>query len=217
MTATPHKLLGQLFEYIEEQLKIVDPRGFQLSKHSEFKCEPKDIAGLPGLEFDVKLTGDHVWLRIARLVEDTPPPLSDSQKDFLSVCSDPRGPLPSLNQLGISERISKEKSNKKEDLFVQAEEKIRTLAATELEIYTELWKAWAEGEKPRRKTIDLYGDLFALKHQMELEETARPTELVWGIGVSKKNLTFNDEKFLFLYPLLTQTVEVSLDEKTMSL
>jgi hypothetical protein len=34
---------------------------------------------------------------------------------------------------------------------------------------------------PRRRTITLYADLFALKHQLEAEETAKPQEFVCGI------------------------------------
>jgi hypothetical protein len=33
-----------------------------------------------------------------------------------------------------------------------------------LESYTASWKSWAAGERPRRLTIALYGDLFALTH-----------------------------------------------------
>ncbi|MBN1928940.1 MAG: very short patch repair endonuclease, partial [Chlorobiaceae bacterium] len=88
--------------------------------------------------------------------------------------------------------------------------------------YSALWEAWAAGEKPRRQTIDLYGSLFAIKHQLEAEETTRPTELVWGIGIATWQLTLPESqgkvsKIDFEYPLLTQQMEVGLDESTMAL
>jgi len=83
--------------------------------------------------------------------------------------------------------------------------------------YIALWNAWAGEERPRRKTIALYADLFSLRHQLAAEETARPQELIWGVGISSRKLTFERAEFDFEYPLLTQAAEVALDEMTMSL
>jgi very-short-patch-repair endonuclease len=63
----------------------------------------------------------------------------------------------------------------------------------------------------------LYGDLFALKHQLESEETAKPHELVWGIGVASGKLFWEGNPVEFEYPLLTQAVEISLDKSTLAL
>jgi hypothetical protein len=59
--------------------------------------------------------------------------------------------------------------------------------------------------------------LFSLKHQLEAEETAKAQELVWGIGVSSWRLSFEGSPVAFEYPLLTQAVEISLDERTLAL
>ncbi|MHB2019857.1 MAG: AAA domain-containing protein [Candidatus Xenobia bacterium] len=218
MTATPRDLLRRLFEYIGEQLKEVDPRGFQLSKHGGFRCEPNDIAGLPGVELDLRLVeGDYVWLRVSRLEADTPPKLTEAQKLLFRVSTDPSGAAPSLDEAGLQQRISKTAAGKPATERSQMEASLRASADRALKIYSELWKAWAEGEKPRRRTIALYGDLFALKHQMEAEETAKPIELVWGVGVAAWGLSFDGTPFSFGYPLLTQEVEIALDEQTMSL
>jgi very-short-patch-repair endonuclease len=98
---------------------------------------------------------------------------------------------------------------------------LRGQAAAQLADYAPLWTAWAEGEKPRRKSIALYGDLFALKHQLESEETAKPHELVWGLGVAAWKLQYEERSrpvtIDFQYPILTQTVELSLDESTLAI
>ena len=88
-----------------------------------------------------------------------------------------------------------------------------------------LWQSWAEGEKPRRRSIALYGDLFTLKGRLEAEETVRPSDLVWGIGVSAwkftgqltENGSGNSVVVDFQYPLLTQVVEIELDRQTHTL
>src|SRR5262249_30083821 len=163
------------FEYIGEQMKKIDPRSFHLSK-TFFHCLPTDLAGLAGVETDIRLEGDHIWLRIARLEADSPPKI-EHEAELLQIGNDPFGSLPSLNESALHYRVS-ELSQGKSDLERQRiETELRDLTATALEHYTKLWKSWAEGEKPRRKTISLYADLFSRKHQMEAEETAKPSEL----------------------------------------
>lgn len=217
MSATPRDLLQRLLEYIEEQVKEIDPRGFQLSKNAGFKCNPEAIAGLPGIEQDIQLEGDHIWLRVARLEADKPPAIPAGLLGLCQVSSDPSGHLPTLEEAALLQRINTATTSTPSSERTQVEEQIRGSAAQALREYTGLWKAWAEGEKPRRKTISLYGDIFALKHQLEAEETAKPTELVWGVGVATWAMDFQGAPFSFAYPMLTQAVEIALNEQTMAL
>ncbi|HTH76050.1 MAG TPA: hypothetical protein VL635_16780, partial [Trinickia sp.] len=62
MSPSPRELLHRLFVYIEEQLKNVDPRGFQITKSGAPRLFQKDLANLPGVSFDIQEAGDHVWL-----------------------------------------------------------------------------------------------------------------------------------------------------------
>src|SRR5690349_7698283 len=96
-TATPRDLLRRLFEYIGEQLKDIDPRGFNVAKGHQFCCWPEDVAGLPGVELDIQFEGDHIWLRIARLDAETPPKPSIVHAGLLRVSQDPSGPEPSID------------------------------------------------------------------------------------------------------------------------
>lgn len=217
MSTTPRDLLQRLFEYIEEQVKEIDPRGFQISKNAGFKCSPEDVAGLPGTELDIQLEGDHVWLRVARLEADKPPVIPAPLQGLCRVTSDPSSALPILEEAAVSQRIHAETTATPASERSQVEAKIRGDAAQALREYTGLWKAWAEGEKPRRKTISLYGDIFALKHQLEAEETAKPTELVWGVGVATWSMDYQGAPFPYTYPMLTQAAEIALNEQTMAL
>lgn len=212
-----HELLHRLLDYIGEQAKTVDPRGFRLTGHQGFLRRRVAIAGLPGVEFDIKVEGDHIWLRVPRLEAEAPPPVPENMKGLIRPGNDPNGTGPAIDEAGFSQRLAKASEGKTRKESEQIEVRGRAAVETALADCVRLWSAWAKGEKPRRKTIDLYGDLFALKHQIESEETAKPQELVWGIGVSVWNLLLEGTPFPFEYPLLSQAVEISLDEKTMAI
>lgn len=82
--AAPRVLLQRLFEYIEEQVKEIDPRGFQLSKQAGFRCSPEDVAGLTGVSMDLQLEGDHIWLKVDRLEAGKPPALPPALQGLCS-------------------------------------------------------------------------------------------------------------------------------------
>lgn len=220
------QLLSQLLDYVLEQDKDIDPRGFKLSTHKGFIKGKSDLQGLPGVDFDIKVEGDHTWLRIARLEAQSPPVLSDDRwKDVIVVSDDPNGPAPRIDEAVLKQRLTQalqskpapESATERQAFEAQFRATVQRLIAD----YVPLWTAWAEGEKPRRKTISLYGDLFAIKHQLESEETAKPHELVWGIGVAAWKLSYEERTSTsmvdFQYPLLTQAVELALDEKTLAI
>lgn len=215
--AKEHDLLYRLLDYIKEQAKDIDPHGFRLSNLKGFIIRPESISGLPGVEFDINVEGDHIWLRVPRLETVSPPPIPEKQKGLFRVGSNPIASAPSLDETVFQHRLAQEIEGKTLEDAAEFEAGARDVAKDALDAYTLLWSAWADGERPRYKTIALYGDLFALKHQMEAEETARPQELIWGMGISTWQIPMGGSKPLFEYPLLTQAVEISLDEQTMAL
>jgi very-short-patch-repair endonuclease len=210
-------LLHRLLDYIREQAKEVDPRGYRLAAVKGFVRRSDELTGLPGVESDLKVAGDHIWLRIPRLEADPPPPVPESLKGLLRVSKNPEGPLPEIDEAALLHRIEKVSREKTPEEGVQLEAQIRAETHQALVDYSGLWNAWAEGERPRRRTITLYADLFALKHQLEAEETAKPQEFVCGIGISYWQLKFEGSSVAFEYPLLTQAIEISLDERTLAL
>ncbi len=221
MPTTPRDLLKGLLEYIEEQAKNIDPKGYHLSTAQGFARRNTDLTGLPGLEFDLCPEGDHIWLHLARLEADRPPALPDLFKGLFIISNDPFGEQPALDEGHLVTWIALHES--KPDLLLAVtdvqlkQEELRQKAKTALLEYLPQWQAWAEGERPRRKSISLYGDLFALKYQIEAEETVKPQELVWGIGVASWQIPFEESTVSFEYPLLTQAVGISIEEKSMAL
>ena len=213
----PRRLLTRLLEYIEEQAKEIDPRQFCLSNAKGFIRRSDEIAGLPGVEFDIKVEGDHIWLRVARFTPTNAPAVPEQFRAFIRAANDPDSAPPMLDDAAFRRWLNKTADGKAADRRADLERQGRATVGKVLHEYVALWNTWANEERPRRKTIALYADLFSLRHQLAAEETARPQELVWGIGISSRKLTFERSEFDFEYPLLTQAAEIALDEMTMSL
>jgi hypothetical protein len=215
-------LLTKLLDYVLEQDKEVDPRGFKLNQHRGFLKAKPDLQGLPGVDFDIKIEGDHIWMRVARLEAAQPPTFSDERfRGLIVISDDPNGSVPRIDEAAFKHRLALTVQQRTPHEHAVYEAQARSVLTRGLSEYTPLWTAWAEGEKPRRRTISLYGDLFSIKHQLESEETAKPHELVWGIGVSSWRLSYVERTRStvvdFQYPLLTQAVELSLEDKTLAI
>ena len=220
-----HGLLGRLLDYVVEQSKDIDPCAFNLSNLPEFRRYAKDLAGLPGVDLDMKVEGDHVWLRVLRLEAESPPKVSDEEiRAFITADSDPHGQSPIENDAALKHRQIVDGKAFGIPRAAEMDAVRRAKLTTAIAEYTQIWTAWAQGEKPRRKAISLYGDLFALKLKLEAEETARPSELVWGVGITSWQFAgqtaeggANPITVDFQYPLLTQAVEIELESQNHTL
>ena len=217
----PRDLLICLLDYIKEQAKQINPAAYRLANSKSFMRQRGDIAGLPGVEFDIKVAGDHIWLRVPRLVAEPPPAPQPAHKGLVRFSPDPNGPPPSIDEGAlarqINQRVQSAKARNEPIDVVQVEAQAKAAAAEALSAYSALWTRWATGERPRRRTIALYGDFFTLMHQMEAEQTSKPQELIWGIGISSWLLKTEKEAIAFEYPLLTQAMELSIDDRSMAI
>lgn len=223
MSLTPqHQLLCNLLDYVVEQSKEIDPHAFKVANGSDFRRYQTELAGLPGVNFDLKVTGDHIWLQVDRLETTTPPRLADdAARAFVFVDGDPNGSGPRLSDAALQHQFTVDVRSDGLVVATAKDTQRRNHAATALDHYLPDWQAWAAAERPRRQTITLYGDLFALKGRLEAQETVRPSELVWGIGLSSWIFRNQAEgragSVEFSYPLLTQAMEVELNDQTHSL
>jgi very-short-patch-repair endonuclease len=222
LVTEPRRLLQRLLEYIEEQAKVVDPRGLNLgnkglSNTKGFIRRGDEVAGLPGVEYDIRVEGDHIWLRVARFTPSEAPAIPEQFRAFIRASNDPDSGPPALDDIAFRRWLTRTAEGKSTDRRSELEKQGRATVGKALHEYAVQWNNWAMEERPRRKTIALYGDLFSLRHQLAAEETARPQELVWGIGIATRKLEFEGKEFDFEYPLLTQAAEIALDEMTMSI
>ena len=115
-------------------------------------------------------------------IAEPPPKPPETHKTVLRISPEPDGALPLLDdavftrQLNKTIQSMKNNSTTSQEEIARFEANHRATANRVLESYTTSWKSWAAGERPRRLTISLYGDLFTLMHQMGSgadEQTAR--------------------------------------------
>lgn len=203
------RLLTGLLDYIGEQAKLVKPDRFQLSKLPGPKFTQSDLANLPAFRFNLNDGGEAIWLRIERLEATHAPQVPTSLTSFVCASPDPIGQPPVLLETSVEAHLAGHPE-------VDAPA-FRAALAQEFDEYARAWWGWSEREKPRRRSIDLYTSFFALKQQMEAEETAKPIELVWGIGLASWKRVTDEGSLTFEYPLLTQTMEIAINERTMAI
>ena len=214
-------LLTKLLDYVIEQSKDIDPRGFTLSGTDRFLRTSGDLRDLPGVALDVKVEGDPIWLRVDRLEAQTPPVVSAEWKELLIVDQNPAGTPPRINEAAVDRRIAALSEGRSEAVAKQRSDSERVSVQAGLCQYAALWQMWAEREQPRRQAIQLYGDLFSLKQQLALEDATKPQEFVCGIGVASWKLHFEERSqqvpFDYQYPILTQSLELSIDDRTLAI
>lgn len=201
-----HELMTGLLDYIIEQAKAVDPRAFTLARATEFQRTPSALR-LPGVTLNAQRSDDAVWLRVERLNAIRGPVAPELLAGLLTIAETPEAAEPSLQQVAVDARVKTHQAPMEE----------RERIARAFDDHLRAWRLWSATEKPRRASMRLYADLFAMKHQIETEETAKPMELVWGIGVSSWQIPYGEEKAAFHYPLLTQAMEIGVDKLTMAL
>ena len=222
-----------LIEFAKQTALLKKTPPQSLAQHKDFTRLEERIKGLPGVTFNCQETEfDEVWFRLDRLQETRPPvpeskllelwidlPQSPSKEPILKTHAIRQslvdiGALPiatnaetDANTEGVKEKV--------DSLVITLEElPDKGVLKAQLKSYVEIvWSPWAKREKEVRKSIALYSELFMLSQQMQGNLVDSQLELVWGVGIALWNLPSGT----LTYPLLTQLVEISLNEKTMAL
>lgn len=210
--------LHSLIEFAQQTALLRTSPITDVKKHKLFIAFQHTISELPGLQFNIS-SDDEVWLTIDRLIESPPPiPKNTALKAWLKLQNDPSKSPTLLSHLKVRELVTTElmtsNAQNPEEVITFASlpqrEEIERLFKGYLE---KVWAPWAEAEKLRRKTISLYAELFTLKQQLEGNIVDTALELVWGTGIA----IWDMDGTKITYPIITQVVEISLNEITMSL
>ena len=199
-------LVLDLLNYIEQVEKLKSKPAFTVPTEF-FVAYQHELKGLPELQFNLQVEGDDVWLRLPRLQEIAPPELDEQLKPWVTLPKSPEK-SPELK----TEIVTYE--GKREVARVQLKDHPEVQEA--FDWYVEYqWEPWAAAERPRRKTIARYNQLFSLQQAISSEGAETPLELVWGIGYA----AWKKEGFgtALKHPLLVQACEISLNEKTFDL
>lgn len=213
-----YERLLSLIEFAQQTALLRTSPTTDVKKHKLFIAFQHTISELPGLQFNIS-SDDELWLTIDRLTESHPPiPKNATLKAWIKLINDPSKPPTLLPHLKVRELVNTEllisDTQNPEEVMTFASlpqrEEIERLFKNYLE---KIWKPWAEVEKLRRKTISLYAELFTLKQQLDGNIVDAALELVWGTGIA----VWDMDGTKITYPIITQVVEISLNEITMSL
>jgi very-short-patch-repair endonuclease len=224
--------LSALIEFAKQTALLKKTPLQQFSQHKDFARLEERLKGLPGLTFNAAVADfDEVWLRLERLVESAPPaPANPLLALWLELTKSPLKEPTLKSQVDrhallalAPQALAAEATPAGPTVFTESKPApfvdLKDLAELEglkaqLKAYTEtVWRPWAEREKEVRKSIALYSELFMLSQKLQGNLVDSQLEVVWGVGMALWTLPTGT----VTYPLLTQLVEISLDEATMAL
>lgn len=191
--------LLELIEYARQTALMSDTPKLQTEDYKIFIEYERSIRDLPGVQLNQSSADseDEIWLSVARLREIPAPAIqSKLLESWIEVSNDPDS-IPrlktstarqTLEKAGVKLISETAEPVKPTSLIALENFQLKDRVESEFKDYiNQSWKPWSESEKPRRKTITLYGKLFALKQQLEGGITDTQTELVWGIGSRLEN------------------------------
>ena len=195
-----------LLNYIEQVEKLKTKPAFTVPTEF-FVAYQHELKGLPELQFNLQVEGDDVWLRLPRLQEIAAPEPDEVLRPWMTLPKSPEK-TPELKGEVIILEAKREVARER----IEDHPEVRELFDWYVEFH---WEPWAAAERPRRKTIARYNQLFSLQQAISSEGAETPLELAWGIGCA----SWKKEGFAtpVKYPLLVQPCEVTLNEKTFDL
>ena len=195
-----------LLNYIEQVEKLKIKPAFSVPSEF-FVAYQHELRGLPELQLNLQVEGDDVWLRLPRLQEIAAPEPDEVLRPWVTLPKSPEKSPELKGEIVILEGKREVARKRIEDHL-----EVREL----FDWYVEFqWEPWAGAERPRRKTIARYNQLFSLQQAIATEGAETPLELAWGIGYA----SWKKEGFAtpVKHPLLVQPCEVTLNEKTFDL
>lgn len=190
----------QLIDYVRVLVELSDKAVWSLGSYGGFVLHENQLRNHVGIRHDLADPDGPVFLRIDRLRRIDPPDPPVVARDWLTVSRDPfKEPIVQpirttvMSRAGAAKLIREGaadapdvtptlKPKPGEDLrdvilrldrFPEAKAKVQ-------EYLSKSWIEWAQAERPRRETIDIYDRLFSLQQALKLEGSDRPLEVVWA-------------------------------------
>lgn len=197
-------LIDYLVAVEKDKVKIVTDVG----DHHGFHQTHDQLAGLPGITFNRIDGDDAAWLHIERLARRPPPePTDPALIPRIVLADDPARPPQVRDTLSAAECSRAGIAIGAEGGVALDEQVPADAVRSALDHYIEgAWSEWSRAERERRKTIAVYGTLFALRQTLAAPD-GMPQELVCGIGYAGVE---RHAKRL-CYPLLTVALDIELN------
>ncbi len=219
--------LCNLLGYADELLKAGERVVSDLARDAVMAFHEHEIAGLEGIT--AKDDGD-CWLRVARLAEVAPPEPDPEYRPWLAdpaesgVFAPPRLAETRLLAVGIEEaseliaaglamvddvmqpRGGRANRADAVDVLLRLENLPEFAAGFEAWL-AGAWTQWTESERPRRRSIAVYHQLFAVQQRMSSMGDDGPVETVFGVGMAR----WDHPAAKVNAPLIEAAVELELD------
>lgn len=203
------------FEYLLYLDRLRAKPVFRLSDHKLPYFHEDQFLGLPGIEVNL-LEGDaEIWLRIRRLQAHPPPEPPDIVLPWINLPNDPaKGPTLEEAIVVTSPATKGSEDDPPEQVELHLDDAPEVREAFK-RYQTTQWQTWSDSEKPRRRTIQLYDRFFSLQQEAETGSSDDAIEIACGVGMALWKLSGEGQEIA--YPLISKTVEIHIDETTLSL
>ena len=217
----------QLIDYVRVLIELADKPVWSLASYGNLVLHEEQLRNRIGIRHDLTDTDGPIYLKVDRLRRIDPPEPPATAKDWITIGRDPfKEPL--VQSLRTVVMTAAEAAKLLGEGVIDAADIAPTLKPKagqdlrdvvlrlgrfpeikkDIEGYIgQTWTEWAEAERPRRETIDIYDRLFSLQQALKLEGSDKPLEIVWGIGVARWKLP----PYELDHPLVEQLVELEID------
>jgi very-short-patch-repair endonuclease len=218
--------LCNLLAYAEEILKIGERVISDLAKDALMSFYEHDIASLDGVAAP---GSDDCWLRVSRLREVTAPEPDEAHRPWMAP-KEGKGPFdrPRLLDTKLVSVSIEEASDLIEAGLALEDDVMKprgaVVEANKVDILLSLvnlpefaaafdewmagpWTAWADSERPRRRSIAFYNRLFETQQRMAAMGDDVPVEAVFGVGIAR----WNHPGGRVNAPVIEAIVELELD------
>lgn len=227
--AKTKKDIGNLLKYAEELLASNEKVALDLAREVYPHFPEHQVSGLEGVE--IAIDGE-TWLRARRLREVHPPacdPMFEGWADFGPHPS-PEHPPRFIAERMVNLSIEEISDLSEAGLLPDPDDVMRPVDAdaavpermdvilrtANMPEFRDLWNAylkgawsaWAEVERPRRRSIDFYNKIYQIHQRMLALGDDTPIELVFGVGMARWKV--KSERINM--PLIEQLIEVELEE-----
>ena len=213
------KRLLNIIEFTKQIANLNINSVYDCNKHDILCLYENEVLILPSVKLNQVIDDEDIWIEVPRISDNLPPLIDDKLLSNWIKQSKKPDVLPTLNYSIesdsndiISDQLKDNNDIKNNSLSIsnyKDKEHINKL----FEIYLSKWKLWANKEKEYSKTRELYKKLYFLKQQLDGDNSNEQLEIVLGIGVV--SWIINGKKIQ--YPLITKTVEIIIDEKTLAI
>ncbi len=219
--------LLSLIEFSQQSARLRGKPAATIAAHGLFALYEHEIQGLPGIRINVngRESDDEIWLAVERLHETRPPDIASAVlRPWVRMTQEPaeeprlREATDGASLIAEGTHCSSATPSEQVKPVIAPEATVIlsdydrcALVKTQFAAYLDTkWRPWAEEEKPRRKTIRLYSQLFTLKQRFEGGIVEAQLELVWGVGLG----IWNSNGASVSYPLVGRLAEMSLNSVT---